>query len=222
MQNYNFSGHNLRTKLLALFFPTRCIFCKSLTDGVFICPKCQGTVPWNLDDNREKKGEFFTQCVAPLRYRGDVITSFHRYKFSGYQSYAKQYAVLMAQCITDRLEMSPDFITWAPISPSRRRRRGYDQSQLLARELGRILQCPVRSTLIKSRHTPAQSALVHPHERRANALGAYQLNSKISVAGCRILLIDDIITSGSTLSECARILQTHGALEISCAVFARA
>ena len=208
--------------LMDLLFPTRCVFCGKLTERETFCNQCQTVMPWNLSGGEDKKDKFFNQCIAPLRYKDSVVSSFHRYKFASHQSYAKEYARLMSQCVIDRLDMSPDMITWAPISKSRRRRRGYDQSQLLAQELGHILQIPVHPTLKKCRHTQPQSNLHNPEERRENALGAYQINAKISVHGCRILLVDDIVTSGSTLSECARILRAHGALEISCVVLARA
>ena len=114
-----------------------------------------------------------------------------------------------------------DAVTWAPVSALRRFCRGYDQSQLLARTVGKELDIPVQRLLKKQRHTPAQSRLT-TEERRANVLGAYRFAGKQSVAGKRILLIDDVFTTGATAEECARVLLTAGAKGVSCAAVAAA
>lgn len=170
----------------------------------------------------ERTGEFFDRCVSPLWYQDAVRDSHHRYKFSGARSYAAPYATLMAQCVTDRLEGEFDMLTWVPLSRKRRRERDYDQSELLARELGRKLGLPVERLLDKVRHTPAQSGLKGDSARRANVLDAYRLRPGVQVAGRRILLVDDVVTTGSTLSECARVLRTAGADRVTCITLARA
>ena len=77
-------------------------------------------------------------------------------------------------------------------------------------------------TLRKERDTPAQSGLTEDAQRRANVLGAYTPVDRSLVEGKRVLLIDDVVTTGATLSECARMLRTMGAADVVCAALARA
>ncbi len=208
--------------LLNLFFPPRCPICGQLGKSQDICPNCQQSMPWILEGVAPAKGEFFQGCYAPLWYRDEVRASFHRFKFGGKTCYARHYATLMVQCIEDHLEERPHCVIWAPIGRRRRLRRGYDQSQLLAEELAKQLGIPLVKGLEKWRDTKPQSSLTDDSARRANSMGAYRMAKGVDVCGQRILLVDDIITSGSTLSECARILRTAGADSILCVAFARA
>ena len=195
--------------LLDLLFPPKCPFCRRLLDsGDVLCPKCQRDLPWT---QQEKTVEFLDSCVAPLWYEDDVRHSHHRYKFSGVRGYAGTYSLLMSQCATDRLDGEFDVVCWAPLSKRRRRKRGYDQSELLARGVAERLGLPLEPLLDKVRDTPAQSGQTDGAARRANVLGAYRTKSDKSVAGKRILLVDDVVTTGATLSECARVLRTAGA-----------
>ena len=115
-----------------------------------------------------------------------------------------------------------DILTWVPVSTRRRLRRGFDQSALLAQAVGRELQVPAVRTLKKIRHTEAQSLTPDAAIRRANVIGAYQVLPAPSLKGKRILLLDDIITSGATASECAKMLLTAGAKEVMFAAIATA
>lgn len=201
--------------LLDLLFPPKCPFCRRLLDsGDVLCPKCQRDLPWTQGAQGEKSVEFLDSCVAPLWYEGDVRHSHHRYKFSGQCAYADPYSLLMSQCASDRLDDAFDVVCWAPLSRKRRRKRGYDQSQLLAVGVAKRLGLPVIPLLDKIRDTPAQSGQTDAAARRANVLGAYRLHGEGQVAGKRILLVDDVATTGATLSECARVLRTAGAVKI--------
>ena len=210
--------------LLDLLFPPKCPFCtRLLEDGqALLCPDCQRDLPWALGAQGEQKGEFFELCTAPLWYREQARESHHRYKFSGVRAYAGPYAELMAQCVQDRLTGTFDVVTWVPIHPLRRWKRGYDQSELLARRLACGMGVPWERLLKKVRHTKAQSGLSGESVRRANVLGAYALRPDAQVEGKRILLVDDVVTTGATLSECARMLRTAGAVQVFCVTLAMA
>lgn len=215
---------NIGSALLDLLFPPKCPFCgKLLEEGqALLCPDCQRDLPWTQGKSGERKGEFFTLCTAPLWYRDTVRKSHHRYKFSGVRAYVRPYAALMSQCADDHLEGDFDLITWTPISRLRRYKRGYDQAQLLAEELARVRKLTCVPVLRKIRNTKPQSSLKGESERRANVLGAYRLHGTVPVAGKRILLVDDVMTTGATLSECARVLLTAGAAEVVCLTLAMA
>jgi predicted amidophosphoribosyltransferase len=113
-----------------------------------------------------------------------------------------------------------DLITWVPISRIRRLRRGYDQVELLAYAVCAELGVEPVSTLRKIRHNRAQSGIVGQAHRRANVLGVYTAVEPEKFIDKRILLLDDIITTGATISECARVLLTAGAKEVHCAAVA--
>lgn len=208
--------------LLDLLFPPKCPFCGKLLEHRqdLVCANCQRDLPWVIGPQGEQKGEFFALCTAPVWYQEQVRNSHHRYKFSGVRAYAGPYAELMAQCVKDRLAGKFDVITWVPIHRRRRWMRGYDQSELLARKLAGRLDMPCEPLLKKVRHTKAQSGVKGESARRANALGAYILRSDAQVEGKRVLLVDDVMTTGATLSECARILRTAGAVQVFCVTLA--
>ena len=207
-----------------LLFPPKCPFCQSLLedDETLLCARCQKELPWALGKDGEREGEFFALCTAPLHYRGRVRESVHRYKFSGVRAYAAPFAALMAQCVGDRLEGEFDCVSWVPLSRKRLRSRGYDQARLLARGVAAQLGLEAVQVLDKVRHTPAQSGLEEESARRANVLGAYSLRPETDVTGKRILLVDDVATTGATLSECARVLLTAGAEQVVCVTLALA
>lgn len=210
--------------LLDLLFPPRCVFCRRLLhrgeEG--ICPRCQQELPWALGAEAEQTGEFFSLCASPLWYQDQVRAPFHRYKFKGVRGYSRTYGRLVAQCVQDHLAGRYDLITWVPLSRARLRQRGYDQAMLLASAAALALDDVAAETLCKVRDTEAQSGLgKNDASRRANVLSAYQVTDPALVEGRRVLLIDDIVTTGSTLSECARVLRTAGATDVVCAALAR-
>ena len=210
--------------LLDLLFPPKCVFCRKLLhrgeEG--LCASCRSGLPWTLAGEAEQRPEFVSLCVSPLWYQDDVRASFHRYKFQGSRGYAKTYGRLVAQCVQDHLAGRYDLITWVPLSRARLRQRGYDQAMLLASAAALALDDVAAETLCKVRDTEAQSGLgKNDASRRANVLSAYQVTDPALVEGRRVLLIDDIVTTGSTLSECARVLRTAGATDVVCAALAR-
>ena len=115
-----------------------------------------------------------------------------------------------------------DCLTWVPVSPLRKLRRGYDQVELLAKAVGRELGMQPVPLLKKVRHNRPQSGISDGAKRRANVLGVYREMDRTAISGKRILLLDDILTTGATAGECARVLLTAGAKEIHCAVIAAA
>ena len=209
--------------LLDLLFPPKCVFCgKLLSRGELgFCGRCQKELPWLEGAAAERTGEFFELCASPLAYRDLVRDSIRCYKFKGRQGYHKTYGRLVAQCVHDHLAGKYDLITWVPLSDRRRKERGYDQAFLLASAAALELGDVAVETLRKGRNTQAQSGLSDDAARRANVLGAYTIVDPELVEGKRVLLIDDVVTTGSTFSECARVLRSAGAAGVVCATLAR-
>lgn len=208
--------------LLDLLYPPRCAFCHRLvrSSAITVCEDCRKNLPYTTNGGRQK-ADFVAACVSPLYYEDDVRESLLRYKFHGATGYAKAYAPLVADCIRGHLGQEYDLITWVPLSRKRLRRRGYDQARLLAEAVAAELDATAIGTLKKIRNTAAQSQTGSAEKRRANISGAYRVPEPERVADKRILLIDDIVTTGSTLSECARSLGLAGAERVLCATIAR-
>lgn len=205
-----------------LLFPPKCPICQKLVGlGETICPDCARALPLASGSRVKQKGDFFEGCYSPFYYEEPLRGSFLRYKFSGRQHYARIYGKWMSDCLVAQEQTGFDLVTWAPLSRLRRWRRGYDQAELLAKEVAAHLSLPLVSTLHKANRRPLSRLEGSRAVRAARILGAYSLVKGADVAGKRLLLVDDIVTSGATLNECARILKTAGAAEIRCVALAR-
>lgn len=216
---------NIIQKLLDLAFPPKCVFCHELLwneDNSSICSKCRSNLPRTTATNCTTPVDFTVKCISPLLYRGFVRESIQRYKFHRCDFYCKTYASLMKECLENHADIKIDYITWVPLSRKRLRSRGYDQAKLLADSLARSLNIPIWGMLKKIHHTKAQSTLKDKSERRANIAGAYSLVPHTDISGLHILLVDDVVTTGSTLSECAKILLLGGAESVCCVTVAKA
>lgn len=207
-------------RLFALLFPPKCVLCKRFLakEETDFCHSCRENAPEFEKVNL--KLSFLAGWTAVWYYKDTVRESLLRYKFSGRRSYAPAYGRVLAMRLQkDRMDQF-DILTWVPIAPLRRLRRGYDQVELLAAAVGEELGVKPVKTLRKIRNTPPQSGIPDPARRRANVLGAYRPVDPENIRGKRILLLDDIITTGSTVSECARELLSAGAREVYCAAVA--
>ena len=196
----------LFSQLLDLLYPPKCVFCRRLLrpEEHDVCARCVHElepIPAPL-----RRGQFYTECYAVYPYEGVVAESLRRFKFSGQSQYAAAYSRMLAPL----LRTAPfEILSWVPVSAKRRRSRGYDQTELLAHAVAKELELPCTQTLQKIRHNPAQSSQRDAAARRANVLGAYRAVSPERFAGRSVLLIDDILTMGATLSECSRVLLTQ-------------
>lgn len=207
--------------LLDLLFPPKCPFCGALLGEEDLpCPACRRDLPWLRGPASERMVELTAGCVSALRYQDKVRQAIHGYKFGGLSARSQLFGSLIAQALRGR-DVTGDLVTWPSLSPKRLRKRGYDQAQLLALRVGEELGLPVVRTLRKA-DRPAQSGISEEARRRANLLGAYTALSPENFKGKTVLLIDDVVTTGATLSECAKVLQLAGSGRICCATLARA
>ena len=199
--------------LLEWLFPRKCILCRELLskDETDLCRACRVDMPEY--PYGKKKVPHVSDLTALWMYEGHVRKSLHRYKFGRARHYAAPYGRLLAMRVRRDL---PDFdlITWVPVSRKRLRKRGYDQVELLAKAAAPELGVPAEKLLDKFRDNQANSSLKTPAERRANVLGVYRPVEPERFRGKRVLLLDDILTTGATASECARVLLTAGAEEV--------
>ncbi len=206
---------NICRRILAFLFPAHCILCGRAVpvNEDFLCADCAKRPVQRIYRHfalKVGRRAYTLECRAPMRYREPFRTTLWRFKFREETSLAAPLAKRMAGTM-DR-ENAPDCIVPVPISRERMRERGYNQSALLAEALSAETGIPCRALLEKVRHNRTQHRL-SAKERAENVRGAYQSGE---AAGLRILLVDDIVTTGATVQECAKTLYRAGAAEVAC------
>ena len=149
----------------------------------------------------------YSGSFTPLLYEGKVRKALINYKFYNRESFSRSFGFLIADNIVRKDFPDIDFITFVPLSSDSLKELGFNQSQLIAEKCGELLNVPVKATLERINGTPKQSTL-SDGERRKNAKKAfYATGQRLSGTA---LLIDDIYTTGSTMSHCASLLLKMG------------
>lgn len=157
-------------------------------------------------------------CVL---YEGTAKELIHQFKYSGKEYLAESLVpFLLKRWLQDPEMKTADFFASVPSHPARLRDRGYNQSEVLAREFAKTAGRPYLSALKRSRNTVSQTEL-GKEERAKNVEAAFQVRNPSSIQGKRALLVDDVCTTGATLSECARTLRQAGAAEVFALTLAR-
>ncbi len=205
-----------------LLWPRRCILCRRFlgADGGRLCPACAASLPEPVSGAR--RGSHYRRWAAALWYEDAFRASFRRYKFEGCSFYADVYGSWLANAIQKQLGTDYELVTYIPISSLRRRKRGYDQTLLLAQSAGKLLGLEPICTLRKKNLVRAQSRLIGSEARQRNIRGAFRVLDPALVRGKTILLIDDVLTTGATVSEAARVLLEAGAKRVDVATLAAA
>ncbi len=177
--------------------------------GKLICPACLAEArPFDL-----------ARAVAP--YEGPVREAVHRFKYRGMQPLARPLAKLMADAALRETAFAlADALVPVPLHPRRERERGYNQSVLLACALGESLQVPVLDrALVKIRQTPSQTGL-SGQKRRQNLQQSFAVAAPDLVKGKIIIIVDDVFTTGSTVSILSHLLRQAGATSVLVLTFA--
>jgi ComF family protein len=156
------------------------------------------------------------RCVAVCGYDGAGVALVAALKFRGDRGVARWGAARIAALVTGPAVGAVDAVTWVPTSSARRRRRGVDQAELLARAVGRATGLPVRP-MLRRRPGPAQAGR-SAAERRAGP--AFSTLPRVA-AGRHILLVDDVVTTGASVAAAARALRAGGAVAVAVACLAR-
>ena len=200
--------------IMNLLFPPKCVLCGRLLekDETDFCRNCRVDSPEH--HNNKLKFPFLDSWVAVWYYKGCIRESLHRYKFGGRRHYASVYGRVLAMRLLQEYPEGFDVLTWIPVSPLRKFKRGFDQVELICRAVGRELDMQPVRLLRKVRHNRPQSGISGQAKRRANVVNVYRAVNPELAAGKRILLLDDIVTTGATAGECARVLLTAGASQV--------
>jgi len=209
------------------FFPRRCVGCGKV--GGFLCSECLGKLPRLLPpicpncgrsqasgivcpDCRQRQTEI-DGIRSPFRFDEVIRKAIHQLKYRN----LKAISPCLAELLADYLESNSlpgEALLCVPLHPRRLRERGYNQSGLLARELGRRVGMPViEDCLIRVKQVQPQVRAVDVAERRKNVADAFVCRDE-RISGKQIILIDDVCTSGATLESCAAVLKSKGAASV--------
>lgn len=219
--------NRLKDTVLDLFFPPWCVGCG--VRGSFLCPSCQSSLPRLLPPFCVKcgrplsLGDFCASCKEqPLEIEG--IRSVFRFEGAARQAIlsfkyknVKALAAPLAQLVSEYLGAHPlpaDVLVPVPLHPRRLRERGYNQSSLLAEELSKLTSLPLAGgSLLRLKNTPPQTKTKSADERQSNVTDAFICRDR-RLEGRRVLLVDDVCTSGATLNSCATAVKAAGATSV--------
>ncbi|MEL7568828.1 MAG: ComF family protein [Dehalobacterium sp.] len=224
--------------LLNLIFPTcRCIYCgqESILNSAGLCHNCQSDLENGKRDFkscatcpifipvkerycincRRGKEHWFSAAIAVFPYQGEIREVIHDFKYRGAVKWARLLGSLMGEAVgKDRRFHDINMVIPVPLYESRKKMRGYNQSELLAKEIGRGLGLPVTvDNLTRIKDTPSQTGL-DKEGRRENLVNAFETLESSKLQGKNILLVDDIYTTGATVETCSRILKIGGAKSV--------
>ncbi len=236
--------HPLVRGFLDLLYPPRCEACGRLGEAP-ICEECLAQIelveapvcrvcgepfdplaqaaPTCLRCRSGRRA--FTRARAAAYYAGPLVQAIYRFKYYGQMVLGRPLGRLMVEALergpAAELEVEKvDLVCPVPLHPSRLRERGFNQSALLAEEVAEARSLPVRPLLARVRPTLPQVDLP-PSSRRANVHNAFAPRLQEEIAGKRVLLVDDLFTTGATLTECARALRRGEAAEVKVLTLAR-
>ncbi len=233
--------------LADFFFPPQCPLCGGVPGDSQHperpCPLCFSRIPFSLSPRCPRCGvpfaspsetdhlcsecltqeRYFSRARSVCRYEGLIAEAISHFKYGGAIRLAPTLGTFLADYQDSQFPFSGlDLILPVPLHPGRLRERGFNQSLLLARCVSRRHSIPLNFTALQRiRPTPPQTRLSGP-ERQGNVRGAFEVRNASLLAGKRVLLIDDVFTTGATARECARVLLEGGGREVNVLTLARA
>lgn len=203
-----------------IIFTVKCPYCEKVIDrNDYACKECKSKFPQKGYETYAVGGY---KTIAPFKYDGIFASGVKNFKFYENPSYSRQLAIPLANEIIAKYGVGCfDIITAVPMYYKNMRERGYNQSELLAKECAEIFNIPYAELVEKHKKNKAQHTL-KGKERESNVQGVYRVIDSQAVADKNILIIDDIITTGNTLGECCKVLKKAGCKSISCATLCAA
>lgn len=229
----------LAHSLLSNLFPSRCIFCQqTVAQGIEVCPDCYAALPHNehccvrcalplADDINTavacgrciRKPPAFDYTHSPFRYEDDIITLIHQLKFSEKIGFSRSIGEILLRYFSGTGE-TPDCLLPVALHSSRLRQRGFNQSIEISRVLARKLAIPIEhAAIVRQRSTVAQTGL-DAKQRQKNIRGAFSVAGKLNYK--HVLIVDDVMTTGATVNELAKLLKKNDVERVGVLSIARA
>lgn len=222
----------LLERILELIYPNKCIYCNELIPiggDSLVCEECSNNIkvadkPRCIMCDRPIKitavchickdmNIYFDKGFAVYNYEGKVKNAILNFKYNNKKRNCKPFSDIMLKYFLENSDTMPDIIVPVPLYKKRYRKRGFNQSELLAIEISKGLGIETLNVLDRIKETKPQSGLKMA-QRIKNLKGAFALNEKYEVKDKNILIIDDIFTTGATCNECAKVLRKNGAQTI--------
>ena len=222
---------DLIKSIKAVIWPHRCMFCsgEAFENERFTCDRCIDALPYVHGKICSKCGRARSECTcssatlyydkaaAPFYFEGGVKKCIHAFKFKGKTEFAGPLSEYMLNTFREQYsEEAFDFITCVPLYPDDLKSRGYNQSRLLAEHISQKTGIPFKDGILNKIYRTEKQSGTSPIERFGNVLGVFEVTKDIDLSGMSILLVDDIETTGSTLSECGKMLFLAGADKVCC------
>ena len=215
--------NNIFSIFINLIFPPRCVLCgKIVSYGGQICDKCSTEAVKACTNKRiyiPKLGKIIG-CYAPFQYKNSIRKAIINFKFYGKKELVEFFANIIAKQFLEIHSYNFDIITCVPLSKQRKKLRGYNQSELLAKAVSKRLNVPYKECLEKIKDNNEQHRL-NEKDRQKNVKNVYIVKNKQNIYKKSILIIDDIVTTGATLGECASVMFQNDVKQVTCAAIAQ-
>jgi len=236
------------SRLLSRLFPSRCILCcqtiagPAAHDVIEICTACFSLLPFNetsclrcalplADDMAEQllcgrciqKSPGFDYSYSVFHYEDDIISMIHKLKFSEKITYARSIGEILAKKLADELPAAgekPDCILPVPLHKKRMRQRGFNQSIEIARGIAAKYKIPIEANAVVRQQSTSSQTGLNAKQRRKNIKGAFCVAGKLNYK--HVLIIDDVVTTGSTVNELAKLLKKNKVERVGVLSIARA
>ncbi len=223
----------LLKETLDFMFPHSCLICGKISDlcinGCRVCKRCLSRVNpvncdkrWHLCLSEPYSEDKYPKLplFVPFGYQNEITSMVYGLKFGG----KPQLGTLMGSMLGEimyREGITADLVVPIPLSDKRFKERGYNQAGLIAMEVAKKCDLPfVSDILLRNRNTNKQAECKSNEERYKNIMGAFNVNDTWDIEGLKIILVDDVVTTGSTMHEAATVLMDYGALAVLCCAFA--
>lgn len=229
--------------ILEVLYPRRCLACQRWMPRAemgFLCAECYQSIEFITNPCRRCGAEagpypkdpascpscrkvtlHFASARAPGAYSSPLKELVHSLKYSRERAAAAPLAEVLLEALRDTaIAEFSEVVVPVPLHRARLRERTFNQSALIGRILARKLDLPFAEALVRTKATPSQTELSHT-ARRENVKGAFAVKCPGAVKGRQVLLVDDVLTSGATASECAKALRAAGATRVYAGAVAR-
>ncbi len=219
--------------ILWILFTKRCKYCDALiSKDEDLCETCKNDLPRITGERCKFCGAGKDRCVckkhsmnydgitAPFYYEKGVKQGLQLFKFNSKTYFASNFANDIVECIKeDFANVKFDFVCFVPFTLTQKIERNYNSSELLAEQVSKRLNLPLQNALVKLFNVKTQHDMTI-QQRKGNVYGIYDVKDDFDIKGKTVLLIDDIVTTGETLNNCALIMKIRGAEKVYCATAA--